>query len=169
MNERPHQGLALVTGAASSHHSRYLRFRLAEEDFAIPLLSIREVVAMPETTRVPHTPAHFLGIMNLRGQIISIFDLRSKLGFKSERSSETAVVICDFEPLRFGVVVDSVEAVMTLDDADIAPRPDVETRVNSEYIQGVAKRDQRLVLLLDLPKALSLEDLIAMKKVAAAS
>lgn len=148
--------------------TRYLRFRLGLEHFAIPLLSIREVVAVPETTRVPHTPPHFLGIMNVRGQIVSIFDMRLKLGIKPEKSSETAVIICDFDPLSFGVVVDSVDSVMNLEASEIAPRPDIDTKTNSEYIQGVVHRDDKLVLVLNLAKALAVEDLIAMKKAASA-
>ena len=91
---------------------RYLCFSLGEETFAIPLLSVREVIAVPEITRVPQTPAHFMGIMNLRGQVISILDLRTKMGIKVQKTSETPVIICDLSPLCVGVVVDSIQAVL---------------------------------------------------------
>jgi purine-binding chemotaxis protein CheW len=145
---------------------RYLAFTLSQERFAIPLLAVKEVVAMPETTRVPHTPPHFLGIMNLRGQIISVFDLRLKLGLPAETGAETSVIICDFAPLCFGVVVNSVDSVMALTSDDIAERPEIESRMNSEYITGVTKSADRLVLLLNLAKALNVDDHLAMRHAA---
>lgn len=143
---------------------KYLCFALGQERFAIPLLSIKEVVAMPETTKVPYTPAHFLGIMNLRGQVISIFDLRLKLGLKVESTSETAVIICDFNPLCFGVVVNSVDSVLNLTADQIGPKPDIESRINTDFISGVIHHDQKLVLLLNLTKALNVEDMMALKR-----
>lgn len=89
---------------------RYLTFRLAQEFFAIPLLQVKEVIAMPEVTPVPQTPPHFIGIMNLRGQVITVLDLRLKLGIKPQKGAETAVVIRDLADVSVGVVVDSVEA-----------------------------------------------------------
>ena len=71
---------------------RYLSFSLGSEDYAIPLLSVKEVIAVPEITPIPFTPSHFLGIMNLRGQVISIIDLRSKLGIKTKRERRN---VCD--------------------------------------------------------------------------
>lgn len=169
MSSSESSGLDLKNKHYDGTGKRYLRFRLSSESFAIPLLSIREVAAIPDTTRVPNTPPYFLGIMNLRGQIVSVFDLRIKLGFKPETSPETAVIICDFDPLCFGVVVDAVDSVMTLDDSAIAPKPDIDTKTNSEYIRGVAKQGENLVLLLDLSKALAVEDLIALKRAQSAA
>jgi purine-binding chemotaxis protein CheW len=93
-----------ITEAATGN--RYLSFSLGTEEYAIPLLAVKEVIAMPEFTSVPYTPSHFLGIMNLRGQVISVMDLRKKLGIKPGSTAETAVIICDLSPLCIGVVVD---------------------------------------------------------------
>jgi purine-binding chemotaxis protein CheW len=150
--------------AGRSDAKRFLVFSLGAEDYAIPLLSVKEVVALPDTTRVPHTPPYFLGIMNLRGQVISIFDLRLKLGMKAENTSETAVVICDFSPLCFGVVVNSVNSVLPLAEDEIKDKPEIESRHNSEYITGVTKVKDKLILLLDLAKALNIEDRLAVKR-----
>ncbi len=144
-----------------THNESYLAFSLSTERFAIPLLSAKEVVALPETTRVPHTPPHFLGIMNLRGQIISVFDLRLKLGLPADKDSETSVIICDFSPLCFGVVVNSIDTVLSLTEEQISARPEIESRMNSEYITGVTKSEDRLVLILDLAKALNVDDQLA--------
>lgn len=141
--------------------NRYLAFSIANEEFAIPLLVVKEVVALPETTRVPHTPTHFLGIMNLRGQVISIFDMRIKFNMKVENGPETAVIICDFGQLCFGVVVNSVDSVLTLSADEIKAKPDIDGRHNSEYITGIFNVAGRLILLLDIAKALNVEDRLA--------
>lgn len=155
------------SAGTASDAQRFLVFSLNDEEYAIPLLHVKEVIALPEVTQIPYTPSHFLGIMNLRGQVISIVDLRLKFKMKkAEKTSETTVVICDFESVVLGVVVDSVNCVMALNEGDIAPKPEIESSVNSGYITGVTKRDKKLVVLLNLAKALSVEDRQAMNKAA---
>lgn len=138
---------------------RYLSFSLGAEEYAIPLLVVKEVIAVPEITHVPFTPAHFLGIMNLRGQIISVVDLRLKFGIKPESSDETAVIICDLAPLALGIVVDSINAVVAPLASEVAAKPDVQSSRGTEYITGVFHKDRKLVLLLDIGKALGVEDI----------
>ena len=149
---------------ASAGSERYLVFQIAGQDFCVPLTSVREVVALPPTTRVPYTPNHFLGIMNLRGQIVSVFDLRLKLGQKADQHAETAVIICDYEDLIFGVVVDFVKSVLPIEAKQIQNPPMVESKVSTEYLTGVVEKDERLILVLSLGKALSLEDIAAMRR-----
>jgi purine-binding chemotaxis protein CheW len=145
---------------------RYLSFSLGHEDYAVPLLGVREVIAVPEITPVPYTPPHFLGIMNLRGQVISIIDLRLKFNIKAETTSETAVIICDIGTSSLGVVISSVNSVLALDAADISPKPEIQSYKNTDYITGVTRRDKKLILLLDLTKALSVEEHAAISKAA---
>jgi purine-binding chemotaxis protein CheW len=144
---------------------RYLAFSLGTENFAVPLLSVREVIAMPEVTPVPHTPSHFIGIMNLRGQIISVIDLRTKFKFKTQGSQteETAVVICNLNGVTLGVVVDAVNSVLTVDAGQVQDKPQIERSVKSEYILGVTQKDDKLVLLIDLAHALDVADYAAAK------
>ncbi len=144
---------------------RYLVFMLGEEHYGVPLLSVKEVIALPEFTPVPYTPSHFLGVMNLRGQVISVIDLRNKFGIKAQNSSETVVIICDLAPVVVGVVVNSVDYVVSLHEKDIQPRPQIESKKSTEYLSGVARKDQHLILLLDLAKALDVEDRVAINQV----
>lgn len=141
---------------------RYLCFGLGSEEFAIPLLSVKEVIGLPEITSVPQTPAHFLGVMNLRGSVISVMDLRLKLGIKSASQQETTVIILDLGDYQLGVVVDRVNAVLPLTAEQIGPKPVVESSKSTEYITGVFRKEERLVLLLDIAKALVVEDRSAM-------
>lgn len=141
---------------------RYLSFSLGEEEYAIPLLTVKEVVGVPDITPVPFTPPHFRGIMNLRGQVISIMDFRTKLGIKPGAESETAVIIVDLSPLCLGVIVDSINSVIAAHAGEISDRPDIQTHKNTDFITGVFKKDKSLVLLLDIVKALDVNDLQAM-------
>ncbi len=147
---------------------RFLAFALCNESYAVPLLKVREVIALGEITTVPYTASHFKGIMNLRGQVISVMDLRVK--FKMQRAdttAETAIVILDLSPLCIGVIVDSVDAVLALSSEDIIPPPDLESTISSDYLTGVARVDKKLVLILDIEKTLSVDDLVTLKNQAA--
>lgn len=136
--------------------TRYLSFSLAKEEYAIELLSIREVIGMPAITSVPHVPAHFLGIMNLRGQVISVVDLRKRFGLPTATGSETAVMILNFPELSIGVVVDSVNSVLNPEDNSLSPTPDLQGSPTSSFITGVYRKEAHLVLLLDIARALNL-------------
>ena len=154
--------------AIGSDASRFLTFSLNSEQYAVPLLNVKEVIALTETTPVPYSPAHFKGIMNLRGQVISVIDLRMKLKMpKGEVGAETAIIILDLSPLSLGVIVDSVESVLAVVKDEIQPPPDVGGK-DTSYIKGVARKDKALILILDIEKTLSVEDLKAMKSQSAA-
>lgn len=144
--------------------SKYISFSLGTEEYAIPLLAVKEVIAVPEFTPIPYTPNHFLGIMNLRGQVISVIDLRTKFGIKPTQSEETSVIICDIAPLVLGVMVDSVNSVLSPSSEDISPKPDIESNRNTEFITAVYRREKHLVLLLDIAKTLTSEDRNAMQR-----
>ncbi len=148
---------------STTNQDRFLCFTLGIEEYAIPLLTVREVIAMPEVTPVPNTPPHFLGIMNLRGQVISIMDLRQKLGIKSSPGSETAVIICEFNPVCIGVVVDSINSVVNPKPSEIAETPSINSQVKMDYITGVYQKDHHLLIFLNIAKVLNVEDYSALK------
>ena len=152
-----------VTHALSQVHltgggNRYISFSLGKEEYAIPLLDVREVIAVPETTPVPFTPPHFMGIMNLRGQVISVIDLRTKLGIKPVAGPETAVIICDIGNTCLGVLVDSINSVVSPDEGQLSSKPEIESQKSTDYISAVYRKTDRLVLIIDLKKALNGED-----------
>lgn len=137
---------------------KVLCFNLGNEEFAVPLLNIKEVIAQPDVTPLPQSPNYFLGIINLRGQIISIIDLRVKFNIKPMPNSESAVMILDFNGQFLGVVVDKVNSVQSVKENDIAEKPSVDNSKTHDYIEGVFKRDDKLIFLLDISKSLSLDD-----------
>jgi purine-binding chemotaxis protein CheW len=147
-----------------SGNGRYLCFSLGPEDYAIPLLSVKEVIALPEITPVPQTPTYYMGIINLRGQIISVLDIRSKLGIKPIRSTETAVIICDIEPNSIGVVVDSINYVANPPAEDLKPKPDIQSYQPADHIINVFRSNGKLILVLDVRRVLTVSDQQAIQK-----
>jgi purine-binding chemotaxis protein CheW len=158
-------GELIVENMKGGRGERYICFSLGREKYAIPLLMVKEVIAPPEITPIPHAPPYFLGIMNLRGQVISVVDLRSKLEVKAAASSETAIVICDLKPASVGVMVDSIDSVVNVGANDVAERPEIKASKASEFITGVFRREQSLVLMLDIAKTLNLDDQQAIARV----
>lgn len=137
----------------------YICFSLGNEKFALPLLQVKEVIADIQTTPIPQTPAYFKGIMNLRGQVISVIDLRAKLNIVgSKKTEELAIIILDFEPFALGVVVDTVDCVTTYEGSNISQSLSADTSVNSKLIIGVAKEEHGMILILDLKAILNAHD-----------
>ena len=148
---------------------RFIEFSLGKEDYAIPLLMVREVISVPDTTPIPKSPTHFLGIMNLRGQVISVVDLRKKLKVDAKQDKEEAVIIVDIGGMNIGVVVDSINKVLAFSQEEVSVMPEVENQINTQYIFGVYKKEHSLTVLLDIAKVLDLKDMEAIshpKKVA---
>lgn len=147
-----------------SQTMRYLCFNLGKEEFALPLLSVREVIGVPDITVIPQAPSHFLGIMNLRGLIISVMDLRLKMGIKPLSTDETAVIILDLGDYNLGIMVDQVNAVIQLGEKDISEKPMMDSSKVNDAVTGVFRKNEQLVLLLNVAKALSIEDRNALAK-----
>lgn len=149
------------TGAKQAHAdaNRFLEFNLGQEKFAIPLLSVKEVIAVPETTKVPFTPEYFLGIMNLRGQVLSVIDLRSRMQIEPlQEGAETAVIIADLEYTHLGLVVDSINRVIAVDEEQSAPPPELEANHTTEFVTGCYRGDENLILFIDVDKILDSQD-----------
>ncbi len=143
----------------TANGGRFLCFTLGKEKFAIPLLQVKEVLGNVETTAIPQAPPHFKGIMNLRGQVISVIDLRTKLKIgKPDVTPETTIIIMDFAPLCLGVIVDSVDRVAMFESKELSEPPDTDSSMKADFITGVARTDNSLTLILDLKSMLNTND-----------
>jgi purine-binding chemotaxis protein CheW len=159
----------MMEASKDSTENRFLQFSLGKENYAIPLLGVREVVGVPETTPIPYTPPYFVGMMNLRGQVISVIDLRKKMNITPKANNpESAVVIVDLNPVYLGLLVDSVNRVVALEGEQLQPAPDMEGGKRLDYMTGVFRMDEQLTAVIDVRKLLNLEDLksIGSKKAA---
>lgn len=151
------------TGPAG--YERFIQFDLGTESYGIQLLMVKEVIPLPETTPLPNSPSHYVGIMNLRGQIISVVDLRKKLNVKPKSEElEEAVIIVEFEGVGIGVVVDSINRVLNISDNDISEVPEISSQINAKYIQGVYQGEKRLTIMLDLKSVLNIDEIRKMQK-----
>jgi purine-binding chemotaxis protein CheW len=138
---------------------RFLCFSLGHEKFAMPLSDVKEVIGHVSTTAVPNSLPHFVGIMNLRGQVYSVMDLRIKMKIgKPEKTAETTIIIMDFEDLSFGVVVDSVDCVSTFERQDVSEPPSNEFGIKSDFITGVARVEKSLILIINLQAMFNVKD-----------
>jgi len=148
--------------AKSNELRRWLEFRLGTGEYAIPLLKVREVISIPDTTPIPRAPEHFLGLMNLRGQVISVIDLRKKLKLPltKDRSSEEAVIIVGISGVHVGVVVDAITRVIAFSDSQIDDVPASGSQVNAEFIQGIFQKETSLVILMNIGKILDVQDIL---------
>lgn len=145
-------------------NSNFLRFTVGNQNFAVPLLCVKEVIAAPEITRVPKSLPHFLGVTNLRGQIISVIDFRIKLSIEPNSHSEKTVIICHLDSFsNIGIMVDSVDAVIHPKSDEISPAPHIQSDTSNDYIIGVYRNEAKLVLMINIEKMLGESDLNEIK------
>lgn len=143
---------------------KYLIVELANEQFGISVLQVKEIMKMQEITSVPQTPASLEGVINLRGRIVPVVDLRSKFGMPEQPYTErTCIVVVRVQmeagEQPMGVVVDGVVEVLTLDSGDIEDTPDFGREVTASYVRGMAKSKGMVKILLDIDKVLSNQEL----------
>ncbi len=142
---------------------QYLSFGLGQEDFAIPLGSVFEINGLTAITSVPQTPDFIAGVINLRGKIIPVVNLRVKLGMGAIAfTKETCVIIADAGGRHVGMIVDSVKEVLDLVADKIAPKPEMGGENSASFITGMAKIEGRVTILMDTNSVLSFEDLQAL-------
>ncbi len=135
-------------------------FRIAKEYFGVSIGSIREIVRLPEITEVPDAPEFLEGMINLRGRIVPVIDLKKRLRLRGdERTKATRVLITDGAESMSGLIVDSVDEVIRVDEDEIEEPPEIMTAIGIEFITGVAKVEDRLIILLDLKRVMSPEDM----------
>ena len=139
-------------------------FDLADEGYGVDISSVREIIRMQDITTVPRTPEFVEGVINLRGKVIPVVDLRKRFGFpESDVTKDTRIVVVDIGGQDIGVVVDSVTEVLRIGADAVEPPSSVITTADSEYLLGIAKLDTRLIILLDLEQALSAMELANIK------
>lgn len=135
-------------------------FKIGSEEFGVDILKVQEINRMVEITRVPQTPDYVEGVINLRGKVIPIVDLRKRFNLEvKEYDKNTRIVVVDITGNIMGMVVDSVSEVLRLSSDTIVPPPEIVTGVNSEYIKGVAKLEDRLLIFLDLSRVIDFDEM----------
>lgn len=138
-------------------------FKLGNEEFAVDILKIQEINRMIEITKVPKSPDFVEGVINLRGKVIPIIDLRKRFGMEvTEHTKNTRIVVVDIDNKVVGLIVDGVSEVLRLPASTVEPPPPIVAGIDAEYINGVGKLEDRLLILLELEKVLSQEEKAAL-------
>ena len=135
-------------------------FNIGEEEFGIDILKVQEIIRTMAITKVPNSPPHVEGVINLRGKVIPVIDLRSRFNMEYRpHDSQTRIIVLEIHGMIVGFVVDGVSEVLRIQSNTVEPPPAVVAGIESEYIKGVGKLDDRLLILLDLDKLVSMEEL----------
>jgi len=159
-----------MSASSIAETTQYLTFKLAGEVFALDISKVREVMDFTKVTKVPQTPDFMLGVINLRGSVVPVVDMRLKFGMTmTEKSVNTCIIIVeielDGETTVLGALADSVQEVMDLDPDQIEPAPRIGTRLNTKFIKGMGKRDKQFIIILDIDKVFSVDELAAVRDV----
>ena len=140
--------------------SRYLSFFVNEEQYGIDISHINEIIAMMDITEIPRTPEFVEGVINLRGSIIPIVDVRSKFGLKKrDHDMNTAIIINEVNGVGIGFIVDRVEDVLTLDNEDLSEAPEFGSNIDTSFIKHVSEVNKDVILILDMDKIFNNDEL----------
>jgi purine-binding chemotaxis protein CheW len=138
-------------------------FSIGEEEFGVEILKVQEIIRTMEITKVPRAPEFVEGVINLRGKVIPIIDLRRRFGLDSKKHDKhTRIIVIEINNMIVGFIVDSVSEVLRIPAGTVEPPPPVVAGMESDYISGVGKLQDRLLILLDLDRLLSHEDMSAL-------
>lgn len=150
-------------GGRASDQLQLVSFVLAGEEFAVDILAVQEINRMMDLTRVPQSPPEVEGVINLRGKIIPVVDLRKRFGLPAaERTEQSRIVVVEINKRVLGFLVDRVNEVLRIDRSIVEPAPRMVCSIESEFIAGVGKLEDRLLILLDLEKLFTHETVNAM-------
>jgi purine-binding chemotaxis protein CheW len=137
-------------------------FNIGDEEFGIDILKVQEIIRIMDITKVPSSPPHVKGVINLRGKVIPVIDLRLRFGMDSRtHDSQTRIIVLELHKMIVGFIVDAVSEVLRIQSNTVEPPPPVVAGIESEYIKGVGKLDDRLLILLDLDKLITNEEVTA--------
>lgn len=134
-------------------------FELSKEQFGVEISTVESIIKMQTITKVPHAPVFIEGVTNLRGKVLPVIDLRKRFGMpQREITKDSRIVVVSIGETEMGMVVDGVSEVLTVSDTEIEPTPRMVTTIDSSFITGIAKVNDRLVILLDLAGVFSMEE-----------
>ena len=154
--------------AHSANGGKYLTFALGREEYGLEILKVREIFGIMDITAVPRMPSHVRGVINLRGQVIAVVDLRAKFGMEpTPKTEQTCIIVVeivrDGRKLNTGIIVDKVSEVLSITADNIEEVPSFGDTVKTDFILGMGKIEQSVKILLDIDKVLSTEDTIKME------
>ena len=149
-----------TVSSASVHAGKYLTFFLANEEYGLQILTVHEIIGMMPVTRVPRTPDFIRGVLNLRGRVIPVVDLRIRFGMEVVENQDVCIIVVQVRGIQMGIVVDRVSEVVMVAAADIEPPPSFGFDVPTDFLLGIAKAQGRVRMLLDIDHVLTTTEVI---------
>ena len=141
-----------------AQEEQLVAFRIADETYGVPIMMVHEIIRPSEITRIPRSLDFVRGVVNIRGKIVPVIDLRKRLGLSpAPDTTATRIIVVEMENGVIGMIVDSVSQVIHIDGKDIEPPSELIADMGSDLVRGVGKRDNGIVILLDIPKTLGME------------
>ena len=167
----PTKTINQAVSSMDNKEGKYLTFKLADEEYGIGILKIKEIIGMMPITSVPQTPDFVKGVINLRGKVIPVLSLRLKFGIEEETHTDRTCIVVVETPgqagdILIGIVVDTVSEVLNIKGKNIEETPTFGTKLDTEYILGMAKLEGGVKILLDIDQVLNTEDIILLEKAA---
>ncbi len=157
--DNPATGASEVSQEPDDHGGKYLTFKLANEEYGVEILKVREINGLMEITTVPQMPAHMKGVINLRGKVIPVVDLRLKFGLEEiDYTEETCIIVVDVGK-EIGIMVDTVSEVLDVSGENVEPPPTISKSVDTSFILGMGKVGEDVKILLDIDRVLTCEEL----------
>jgi purine-binding chemotaxis protein CheW len=145
---------------AKALSNQFVTFQLGGETYGISILKLNEIIAYQSCTTIPNVPSFIKGVLNLRGIVVPVIDMRERFGMETvDYNQFTVIMILDVSGRIMGLVVDAVSDVITLNKEDIKPRPHFSTGISTQFIHGMGIKDNKFIILLDVDKMLSDEEL----------
>jgi len=151
------------TTLTQSRAGKYLTFFLAGEEYGLEILKVSEIIGLQPITRVPRMPEFVRGVINLRGKVIPITDLRRKFGMAAEDSEDSCIIVVQMKGIQTGIVVDRVSEVVAVAEGDIEDAPSFGAGIRTEFLLGIGKAGGRVKLLLDIDKVLATSEIEALQ------
>lgn len=162
------QAMNLANVERAKLGGKYLTFFLAEEAYGLEILKVHEIIGMMPITRVPRTPDFIRGVINLRGKVIPVVDLRCKFGMSAgEQTDQTCTIVVEVGSIEMGIVVDKVSEVLNIESSQIDDAPSFGVAVNTDFVLGIGKTGEKVSILLDIAKVLTSAETASLAKVAA--
>lgn len=134
---------------------QYVVFGLDGQEYCVDIITVQEIIVPTKVTKLPNTPPYVLGVFNLRGNIVALLDLKTRFGMKSsEQKEDTRIIVMKVDEKSFGILADEIHEVIKIKDESIEDSSEISTEINKEYINGIAKVGDRLIIMLKLSASL---------------
>jgi purine-binding chemotaxis protein CheW len=163
--EHSTQGYAGEKRQSETEVSQYVTFLLADEEYGVDIMKVREIIGYKGFTKIPNVTEFIKGVLNLRGAVVPVIDLRLKFGMEEKEYDKfTVIMIAEVAGKTMGIIVDAVSDVVSLNEEDIQPKPDFSADIDTDFINGMGKKEDKFIILLDIDKVLSESEIEAVEE-----